>query len=108
MVFFFTSVCMVDYFDKFSYGFFFGFFETGFLCGLGACPGTSSCRPGWSQTHKDLPVSASQVLGLKACATTARLRVSYVEPPLHLWNEGYLITVDDFLRVLGLILPVIF
>ncbi|ERE75821.1 target of Nesh-SH3-like isoform 2 [Cricetulus griseus] len=36
----------------------------GFLCGFGGCPGTSSCRPGWSQTHRDLPASASRVLGL--------------------------------------------
>ena len=57
------------YFD--SIFFFFLFFKTGFLCGFGACPGTSSCRPGWPRTHRDLPASASQVLGLKACATTA-------------------------------------
>ena len=49
------------------------FFETGFLYGFGGCPGTSSCRPGWSGTHRDPPASASRVLGLKACATTARL-----------------------------------
>jgi hypothetical protein len=28
-----------------------------------------SCRPGWVRTHRDLPTSASQVLGLKACTT---------------------------------------
>ena len=28
-----------------------------FLCSFGACPGTSSSRPGWP--HKDLPASAS-------------------------------------------------
>ena len=39
---------------------------------FGACPGTSSCRPGWPKTHRDLPASVSRVLGLKACATTAR------------------------------------
>ena len=50
----------------------FHFFETGILCSFGACPGTSSCRPGWLHTHRDLPTSASQVLGLKACTTTAR------------------------------------
>ena len=32
------------------------------------CPGTSSCRPGWSWTHRDSSVSASQVLGLNVCA----------------------------------------
>ena len=47
------------------------FIETGFLFGFGAYPGTSSCRPGWSRTHKDLPASASRGLGLKACATTS-------------------------------------
>jgi hypothetical protein len=26
------------------------------------------CRPGWPQTHGDLPASASKVLGLKMCA----------------------------------------
>ena len=45
------------------------FFETRFHCTFGACPGTSSCRPGWPQTHKAPP--ASQMLGLKACTTTA-------------------------------------
>ncbi|CAO2628824.1 hypothetical protein LEMLEM_LOCUS20187, partial [Lemmus lemmus] len=29
------------------------------------------CRPGWPQTHRDPPVSASQVLGLKVCSATA-------------------------------------
>ena len=59
-------------FFYFFYFFYFLFFESGFLCGFGACPGTSSCRPGWPRTHKDPPASASRVLGLKACATTAR------------------------------------
>ena len=48
-------------------------FETGFLCSFGACPRTSSCRPGWPRTRRDTPASASRVLGLKACATTTRL-----------------------------------
>ena len=48
------------------------FFETGFLCSFGACPGTSSCRPGWPRTHRDLPASASLVLGVKKCITTAQ------------------------------------
>ena len=46
----------------------FWFFKTGFPCSFGACPGTSSCRPGQTQTHRDLPGSASQVLGLKVWA----------------------------------------
>jgi hypothetical protein len=29
------------------------------------------CRPGWSQTHRNPPASASPVLGLKTCTTTA-------------------------------------
>ena len=45
--------------------FFNWFFKTGFLCSLGACPGTSSCRPGWLQTYRDPPASASRVLGLR-------------------------------------------
>ena len=28
------------------------FFKTGFLCTFGACPGTSSCRPGWPWTQR--------------------------------------------------------
>ena len=33
----------------------------------------SLSRPNWPQTHRDLPAAASQLLRLKACATTARL-----------------------------------
>ncbi|XP_035296263.1 autophagy protein 5 isoform X3 [Cricetulus griseus] len=34
----------------------------------------SPCRPSWPQsTHRDLPASASQVMGLKVCATNAQL-----------------------------------
>ncbi|KAL6033303.1 hypothetical protein STEG23_014951, partial [Scotinomys teguina] len=29
-------------------------------------------RPGWPQTHRDPPASASGVLGLKMCVTTVR------------------------------------
>ena len=32
------------------------------------------CRPSWPQTHRDPPASASQVLILKACATTTQLK----------------------------------
>ena len=52
---------------------YFWFFKTGFLCSFGAWAGTNSCRPGWPQTHKDSPASASWVLGLKACTTTTWL-----------------------------------
>ena len=42
----------------------------GFSVAFAACPGTSSCRPGWPWTQRDLPTStsASQGLELKACA----------------------------------------
>ena len=43
------------------------FLETRFLCCFGSCPGTSSCRPCWLQTHRDLPASASKVLRLMVC-----------------------------------------
>jgi hypothetical protein len=35
------------------------------------------CRPGWPQTHRDLPASAFQVLRLKVCATTTPIVESY-------------------------------
>ena len=35
------------------------------------------CRPVWPQTHKDLPASASTVLGWKACTTTWTQRLPY-------------------------------
>ncbi|EGW10468.1 hypothetical protein I79_016958 [Cricetulus griseus] len=73
-------------FFLFFFFFFFLFFETGFLCGFGGCPGTSSCRPGWSQTHRDPSASASRVLGLKACATNARLAAPL---NVHLKNSVY-------------------
>ena len=50
-----------------------GVVEAGFLCSFGACLGTSFCLPGWPQTHKDPSASASQVLRLKVCTTTALL-----------------------------------
>lgn len=37
--------------------------------GIGLLPCNSLYRPVWPRTHKDLPVSASRVLGLKACVT---------------------------------------
>ena len=52
--------------------FLFLFFKTGFLCSFGACPGTSSCRHDWPRIHRNPPTSASWVLGLKVCATTAQ------------------------------------
>ena len=51
-----------------------GAFETGFLCSFGACPGIHSVeQAGLELTEIHLPASVSQVLGLKACATTTRL-----------------------------------
>jgi hypothetical protein len=51
-------------------------FKTGFLCSLG-CPGTHSIEQAGLKLRNP-PSSASLVLGLKACATTAQsLRVSF-------------------------------
>jgi hypothetical protein len=47
---------------------FFWFFETGFFCSPG-CPGTHSVDQAGLELRNP-PASASQVLGLKACATT--------------------------------------
>jgi hypothetical protein len=44
----------------------FGFQDQVSLWTSPGCP-----RTGWALTHRDLPASASLVLGLKACATTA-------------------------------------
>jgi hypothetical protein len=51
--------------------FFFFFRDRVSLCSPG-CPGTHSVDQACLKL-RDLPASASQVLGLKACATTARL-----------------------------------
>jgi hypothetical protein len=37
---------------------------------ISGCP-NSLCRPGWPWTHRDLPASAFQVQGLKACTATS-------------------------------------
>jgi hypothetical protein len=47
-------------------------FETGFLCISPGFPGTHSVDQAGLEL-RNLPASASRVLGLKACATTARL-----------------------------------
>jgi hypothetical protein len=68
------------FFFLFFFFFFFFFFFLVFLDRL------SLCSPGCLGTHsvdhavlelRNLPASASQVLGLKGCATIARLFVSY-------------------------------
>jgi hypothetical protein len=51
--------------------------ETGFLC-VALAVLNSLCRPGWPPTYRDLPASASQVLRLKARATTALLKLSLI------------------------------
>ena len=43
---------------------------------------SSLYRPGWPQSHRDPPASASQVLGLKACATTPWLQ-TFFPPGFH-------------------------
>lgn len=43
------------------------------------CPGTHS-RAGWCSAHRDLADSSSQVLGLKACTTTAQQRTDILRP----------------------------
>jgi hypothetical protein len=50
-----------------------------FLCSPG-CPGTHSVDQAGLEL-KDPPASASQVLGLKACATTARLNSYFYKDP---------------------------
>ena len=50
----------------------FVFLDSVSLCNNPTCPGVSSV-PGWPWTHSDAPASASWVLGIKACTTTAQL-----------------------------------
>jgi hypothetical protein len=50
------------------FGFGFGlFFETGFLCVIAVAILDLLCRPGWPQTHRDPPASASRVLFSQEC-----------------------------------------
>ena len=55
--------------------FLFCFLEIGFLSP--GCLGTQICRSGWLQTRRDLPASASRVLGLNTCATMPSLQSAY-------------------------------
>jgi hypothetical protein len=57
-------------FSNHNFVYLFLFFETGFLCSPG-CPETYSVDQAGLKL-RNLPASASQVLGLKECATTAR------------------------------------
>jgi hypothetical protein len=72
--------CFFSFLSFFSFSFFLFFFfflllfvclllETGFLC-LPCCPGTHSIDQAGLEL-RNLPASASLVLGLKVCATTA-------------------------------------
>ena len=48
------------------------------LCNSPTCLGTNSCRQGWPRTHRNLPASASLVLGLKAYTTTTQIIVLFL------------------------------
>jgi hypothetical protein len=75
----------------------FCFFETGFVC---VC--VCVCSPGCPGTHsadqaglelRNLPASASPVLGLKVCATNARLKHTFkyghkLHVELHVTEHG--------------------
>jgi hypothetical protein len=70
-----VSIAVMRYYD-YSNSFFLLFFRDRVsLCSLG-CPGTHSVDQAGLEL-RNLPASASQVLGLKACATTAQLRFLY-------------------------------
>jgi hypothetical protein len=55
------------------------FFKTGFLCSPG-CPGTHFVDQAGLEL-RNLPASASQVLGLKVCATTPGKQVLLINEP---------------------------
>ncbi|XP_076427551.1 uridine-cytidine kinase-like 1 isoform X2 [Peromyscus maniculatus bairdii] len=73
---------------QFTHFFFFWFFETGFLRVALRLSWNSLGSPGWPRTHRDPPASASRVLGLKACATTARPVYTFYKSNKALENEG--------------------
>jgi hypothetical protein len=62
------------FFLNFCFVLFFVFRDRVSLCSPG-CPGTHSVDQAGFKL-RNLPVSASQVLGLKACATTAQRKIS--------------------------------
>jgi hypothetical protein len=51
-------------------------FETGFPCVALGCPQTCSVDQAGLE-FRNLPALASQVLGLKVCATTAQLHITF-------------------------------
>jgi hypothetical protein len=79
MVLHFLDFCVPQCISILFYSFFFFFFlvfqDMVSLCSLG-CPGTYSVDHAGLEL-RNLPASASQVLGLKACAATARLSILF-------------------------------
>jgi hypothetical protein len=59
-------------------------FEAGFLCVALGCPGTHSVDQAGLELRNP-PASASQVLGLKACATTAWPSFDFCSHGLHIF-----------------------
>ena len=54
------------------------------LCCFVACP-ELAYRPGWPRIYRDPPASSSQVLGLKACATTSRRTSMFLRGHVGMW-----------------------
>jgi hypothetical protein len=65
------------------------------LCSPG-CPGTHSVDQAGLEL-RNLPASASQVLGLKACATTARLIYLLFKRLVVEWRDGSAVESTDCL-----------
>jgi hypothetical protein len=75
LVFFFLFFCLVGFFLFVCFFFVFSRDRVS-LCSPG-CPGL--CRPGWPRTQKSACLCLSKkVLGLKVCATTPSLKLSYL------------------------------
>ena len=66
-----------NYKHRQTFFFFFWFFETGFFRVAPGCPGTHSIDQDGLELRNPLG-SASQVLVLKVCDTTAQLRLSFL------------------------------
>ena len=58
------------------------------LCHSPSCPGTRFCRSGYLWTHRDLPASASWVLGSKVCTATSWLSLLPVYIPISAWIKS--------------------
>jgi hypothetical protein len=74
--------------NKSFFFFFLVFRDRVSLCSPG-CPGTHSVDQAGLEL-RDPPASASQVLGLKACATTARLKISLKKKQKELLFTSYI------------------